>query len=165
MRSDGKMERVDAEMTAPVVVRNADIPLLSDVFYIMQEVCAVERRRDWQRERMYKITSNASGMPGGGGVRGLDDAFARLAEIDEEHEKSCKEYVATLKKAEEILNGIQSQSMRTFVLMKYVMNAPDVEIRSELNMSRRGFERARRCIEGAENMAAVRWQERFTLKK
>jgi len=148
----------------PVVIRNRDIPLLSDVFYIMQEICQIEQRRDWQRDRMLNITQHLSGMPGGGGVpKGLDEAFSLLSELDEEHEQRCKDYVRQLKTAQKILNGIESQSMRTFVIMKYVMNVPDSQIRHELNMTRTGFNRARRCIESAERMATVVWRERYVL--
>ena len=166
MKSDANKTAPRREESAPVVVNNADIPLLSDVLCIMQEVCAVERRRDWQRDRMYNITSHATGTPGGGGIpHGLDEAFAKLAEIDEEHERKCKEYVQKLKRAETILNGIRSESMRTFVLMKYVMDVPDVKIRAELNLSERGFKRARRCVEEAKRMASVKWPEKYILKK
>lgn len=159
-------KRPEERAPESVRVRNKDIPLLADIFCIMQEVCAIEHRRDWQRDRMYKITQAINGMPGGGSVpHGLDEAFAKLAEIDEEHEKSCKEYVRQLRAAERILNGIPSRSMRAFVLMKYVMDVPDVEIRQELNLTRRGFDRARRCIEEADNMSAVKWPERFILGK
>lgn len=148
----------------PVVIRNRDIPLLSDVFYIMQEVCQIEQRRDWQRDRMLNITQHLSGMPGGGGVpKGLDEAFTLLSELDEEHEQRCKEYVEQLRTAQTILNGIGSQSMRTFVIMKYMMNVSDSHIRQELNMTRTGFNRARRCIESAECMATVAWRERYVL--
>lgn len=51
--------------------------------------------------------------------------------------------------------------MRTFVMMKYVMDVPDVKIRQELNMTWRGFDRARRAVEDAPSMAAVKWQERY----
>ena len=146
----------------PVAVRNKDIPLLTEILYIMQDVCLLEQRRDWQRDRMTSITQHLTGMPGGGGLpKGLDSAFAILAEIDEEHEAQCKEYARQLRKAQKILNGIESRTMRTFVVMKYVMDVPDVKIRQELNMTWRGFDRARRAVENAPNMAAVKWQERY----
>ena len=146
----------------PIVVCNRDIPLLSEILYIMQDISQIEKRRDWQRDRMTNITQYLSGMPGGGGLpKGLDDAFALLSEIDEEHEARCKEYVRQLKMAQKILNGIESRTMRTFVVMKYVMDVPDVKIRQELNMTWRGFDRARRAVEGATCMAAVKWHERY----
>lgn len=149
----------------PVVVHNRDIPLLADVLPIMQEICQIEQRRDWQRDRMVNITQHLSGMPGGGGVpKGLDEAFALLSELDEEHEQRCKDYVRQLKAAQKILNGIESRSMRTFVIMKYVMNVRDADIRQELNMTRTGFNRARRCVESADCMAAVKWRERYILE-
>jgi len=167
MRSDNvQIQDADGmeKEVKPVVVRNRDIPLLSDVFYIMQEICQIEQRRDWQRDRMLNITQHLSGMPGGGGVpKGLDETFALLSELDEEHEQRCRAYVEQLRTAQAILNGIRSQSMRTFVTMKYVMNVPDSQIRQELNMTRTGFNRARRCIESAERMATVRWRERYVL--
>ena len=146
----------------PVIVKNRDIPLLSEILYIMQDVCHIEERRDWQRDRMENITQHLTGMPGGGGLpKGLDDAFALLSEIDEEHEARCREYVRQLRRAQKILNSIESRTMRTFVMMKYIMDVPDTEIRDELNMTRRGFDRARRAVEEAPNMAAVKWQERY----
>lgn len=148
----------------PVVIRNRDIPLLADVLYIMQEVRLIEQRRDWQRDRMLNITQHITGMPGGGGnPKGLDDAFALLSELDEAHEQRCKDYVRQMKTAQKILNGIESRSMRAFVTMKYVMNVSDSEIRQELNMTRTGFNRARRCVESADCMAAVKWRERYIL--
>ncbi len=149
-----------------IVVRNRDIPLLADILYIMQEVCAIEQRRDWQKERMYNITQHLTGMPGrSGGATGLDEAFALLSEIDEEHEERCKEYVQQLKEAQRILNDIESRSMRSFVVMKYVMGMQDTEIRQELNLTRRAFEKAKRSIEDADCIANVRWQERYILTK
>ena len=149
-----------------IVVRNRDIPLLADVLPIMQEIKQIEQRRSWQRDRMENITQHISGTPGGGGVpKGLDEAFALLSELDEEHEQSCKEYVRRIKTAQEVLNCIQSQSMRTFVIMKYIMDVPDIEIRHELNMSRTAFSRARHCVENAERMSEVKWRDHYTLSK
>ena len=48
--------------------------------------------------------------------------------------------------------------------MRYVMQISDAEIRRELNMSRRGFERAKKCVETAPSMAAVKWQERYIVR-
>lgn len=150
----------------PVVIRNRDIPLLADVLSIMQEICQIEQQRDWQRDRMLNITQHLTGMPGGGGMpKGLDEAFALLSELDEEHEQRCKDYVRQLKAAQKILNGIESRSMRAFVTMKYVMDVPDAQIREELNMTRTGFNRARRCVESAERMSSVKWHERYILAK
>lgn len=149
----------------PVVIRNRDIPLLADVLPIMQEICQIEQRRDWQKDRMLNITQHLSGMPGGGGVpKGLDEAFALLSELDEEHEQRCRDYVRQLRAAQKILNRIESRSMRAFVVMKYVMDVPDSEIRQELNMSRTGFSRARRCVEDAESMSTVKWAERYIVR-
>ena len=148
----------------PVVVRNRDIPLLTEILYIMQEVKLLEEQRDWQHDRLTHITQHLTGMPGGGGqVHGYEDAFARLSELDEEHENRCVEYSQQLKQAQKILNGISSRSMRVFVLMKYVFDVPDTEIREELNMTRRYFEKARRAVEEAPDMAHVKWQERYAV--
>ena len=115
---------------------------------------------------MVFISQHLSGMPGGGGSpKGLDEAFARLAEIDDEHAKRCRIYVRQLKKAQRILNDIDNLTMRTFVLMKYVFSASDQDIRKELNMTRRGFERARKCVESAPNMAAVKWHDQYIIEK
>ena len=150
----------------PTAVRNRDIPLLAEILYIMQEVKLLEEQRDWQHDRLTHITQHLTGMPGGGGlVHGYEDAFAKLSELDEEHESRCLEYSRELLQAQKILNGIKSRSMRVFVLMKYVFDVPDTEIREELNMTRRGFEKARRAVEEAPDMARVKWQEKYVVKQ
>lgn len=164
--TEAKPEKQEIGERPVITVRNKDIPLLADVLSIMQEIRQIEQRRDWQHDRMFNITQHLTGMPGGGGMpKGLDEAFALLSELDEEHEQRCKDYVRQLKAAQKILNGIESRSMRAFVTMKYVMDAPDTEIREALNMTRTGFNRARRCVESAECMAAVKWHERYIIAK
>ena len=145
-------------------VRNRDIPLLADVLSIMQLTVKTEERRTWQRDRMYSLSQHLSGMPGSGRLpTGLDEAFARLSELDEEHGRYVKEYARKMRKAQDILNGIQSASMRAFVLLKYVLDIPDTEIREELNMTKYGFEQARKCVEEAPNMESVVWREKYIL--
>ena len=150
---------------APAPVKNRDIPVLADVLSLMQEVRQIEQRRGWQHERMNRMTQSITGMPGGGGLpQGLDSAFAALDEIDREQGEKCREYARQLRRAQRILDGIVSQSMRSFVVMKYVMGCSNAEIMQELNMTRRGLERARRSIESAGCMAEVQWQERYVVE-
>ena len=149
---------------APAVIYNRDIPILADVLSMMQTVNQIERRRDWQRDRLTHITQNLTGMPGGGGEpKGLDHAFSILDELDREQEEECRGYARQLKKAQKILNGIESQSMRAFVTMKYVMGCTAKEIRQELNMTEWGFRRASLSVENASCMALVKWQEKYIL--
>ena len=116
---------------------------------------------------MYNITQHYSGIPGsrGGVPVGLDATFAAIAEIDEQHAEKLAEYVEDLKAAEAILNGIQSQTMRTFVEMKYVMDIPNQEIMRELNMTDYTFKLAKKAVEQAEDMAHVDWRERYVLDR
>ena len=93
--------------------------------------------------------------------KGLEEPFAQLSELEGTEKEQIARYVQALTAAEEILNGIKSQTMRTFVLMKYVMDVPNLKIMEELNMSKWRFEQARRCIEEAPDMAHARWQERY----
>ena len=151
---------------SPTVIRNRDIPLLAEILYIMQEIRLIEEQRDWQHDRLTHITQHLTGMPGGGGqVHGYEDAFAKLSELDEQHEDQCKAYAAELKTAQGILNGIRSRAMRVFVLMKYVFDVTDTEIREELNMTRRGFEKAKRAVEDAPDMKHVKWQDKYVVLK
>lgn len=165
MRSDSVQVHSEAEREEqPVVIRNRDIPLLADILSIMQEICQIEKRREWQRERMEHITQHLSGMPrGGGNPKGFDDAFALLSDLDAQHETRCRAYVMEMKAAQKIINGIESRSMRAFVVMKYMTNAPDSEIMRQLGMTRTGFNRARRAVESAPHMAAVKWRDRYML--
>ena len=106
----------------PRTVKNRDIPVLQEVMACMQAVCRTEELREWQRARMVKITQSLSGMPGGGGAKGTDEAFAALDETTCELKESCREYTGRLRMAQRILNGIGSRRLRAIVLMKYVMD-------------------------------------------
>ena len=151
-----------AEEKRPIVIRNRDITILQRVIYVMQEIRALEARRLWQKDRMQNITQHLSGMPrGGSGPTGLDAAFAALDELEEEHKERVKEYARELKAAERIINEIPNRNMRIFVTMMYVENIPPGKVRSELNMTERGFRTARHVVEQAEDMASVRWRDRY----
>lgn len=153
------------EKNTSIIVNNKDIPYLENVHSVMAQVTHLEERRIWQQDRMGFISQHLTGMPGGGGSpTGLDEAFARLSEIDDEHAAKCKMYVGRLKKAQKILNNIENINMRTFVLMRYVIGASDMDIRKELNMTRRGFDRARKCVESASCMAAVKWHDQYIIE-
>jgi len=151
----------------PRTIRNRDCVLLHRIPCIMQDVCRLETRRQWQKDRMFSITAKLTGMPGGsGGVpTGFDAAYAALSELDEEQSQRVIEYCRELKKAERILNTIPSRSMRTFVVMRYIDDLPGTEIMRELNMSEWGYKRACECIEQAEDMTHVKWRERYILYK
>lgn len=148
----------------PVEIRNRDIPLLAGVTLAVQEVKRTENRRKWQRERMNSIRARQAERVPGSGPRGLDEAFAALSELDEEHNELCKSYVRQIRKAQRIIEGIENRSMRVFVEMKYIDDEPDTKVMKALRMSRRGFERAKKCVEEAPCMAAVKWQERYILQ-
>ena len=148
------------------VVKNKDIPLLARVLGIMQDVVSIENRIEWQRERMYSITSHMNGMPGGKGApTGLDAALAVIDGLEVTYQEKVRSYMRELRNAEKILNAIPSESMRTFVTMMYVDDLPQEFVKKELNLSRRSFERARAAIENAESMAQVVWRERFIVEK
>lgn len=149
----------------PVKINNRDIPVLRDVLAVMQTINRTEQLHDWQRGRMVKITASLSGMPGGGERKGLDDAVSILDELGRDQIRECREYGQHLRRAQRILNEIESRSMRAFVMMRYVIGVPDAEIRRELGMTRRGFSRAVRAVQDAPDMASVKWQERYILEE
>ena len=151
-------------MPEPVKVRNKDILILARVRTAMRDVTNIEEMREWIQDRMYNITQHLSGMPGGSSMpRGLDDTYARLSELDDEHKEKCRNFMEELTAAEEILNRIQDEDMKTFVVMKYVMDIPGVEIMRQLNMSEWKYKQARRCIEQATGMTSAPWKPSYML--
>ena len=111
---------------------------------------------------MINISARLEGSSGGSGTaKGLDEAFAKLAELDEDYATMCNTYADTVRAANEILHSIKRPSMRSFVILKYMRNRPDIKIRKELNMTRRALEQAKECVENATCMAAVEWKERY----
>ena len=156
-------ERLDMDTC---IIMNRDIPLLSRIFYTMQDIVSLERRSEWQYDRMFSITKRLRGMPGGGGLpSGLDATYAEVDEMNHEYGEAIRQYMNELKTAERILNGIESRTMRTFVQMYYVDHIGKTEIMRDLDMTEYGFKRARACIEQAPDMAHVQWRERFVLCK
>lgn len=146
------------------IIKNRDILLLSHVLYTMQDVSSLERRLAWQQERLYSVTQNLSGMPSGKGpARGFDSVYAAMDGLNDEQREKLLAYTKELEQAEKIINGIESRTMRTFVLLMYVDGLPPEKVREELNMSEWGFRKARDCIEKAPDMESVIWQERYSL--
>lgn len=150
----------------PRVIKNRDIPLLARVLCVMQDVCSLEKRCEWQRDRMFSITQHITGMPGGKGMpSGFDAVFAAIDGINEEHREQISTYIHELKTAEKIINSIPSRTMRTFVVMMYVDNLPPEKVREELNLTEWGFRRARDSIEQAPDMASVVWREKYIIEE
>ena len=145
-------------------VKNQDIPLLTRIFYILKEAESVERRGEWTYERLFNITRRMTGMPiGGGNPPGMDGTLAEVEELNRIYGDKLAECIKALKDAERILNGIESQTMRTFVQMYYIDDIGRQEIMRELNMTEWKFNKARENIENAESMKKVVWKERFCI--
>lgn len=156
---------VEGSAKKSVEVRNSDIPLLADLTRIKEEIVQTEKDIEWARERMRHIRSPTNNGSGGGrGVpRGLDEGFAAIADLEDEYNRKLKTYKRLQKRTDRIIDDIESRSMRTFVRMKYVSFDPDKTIMKSLNMSRRGLDRAKKAVEKASCMKAVKWQERYIL--
>lgn len=149
----------------PRTIKNRDILLLSRVLCTMRDISSLERRRVWQRERLFSVTQNITGMPGGEGpAKGFDEIYAAIDGLNEEQQTKLLAYTRELGEAERIINGIQSRSMRTFVMMMYVDAIPPDKVREELNMTEWGFRKARDSVERAPDMQSVVWQERYVLE-
>lgn len=156
------MDDHEALDTAEHIVRNRDIPLLTRIYHTMKDIESLERHSDWQYERLFSVTKRLKGMPGGGGMpSGMEAVLAEVDELNHDFGEKIKQYVYELKVAERIMNGIESRTMRTFVQMYYIDNVGKRKIMSELDMSEWRFNQARESIENAEDMASVRWRERF----
>lgn len=152
-------------MAEPTIVHNKDIPLLASVHSMRQEVQEIEKSQEWTRHRMFtiKARSTGCGIHGNRVPRGLDEAYAALAELDEEYTQAVKSYVRQIRRAQKVITGIESLTMRTFVKMKYISGASNAKIMAGLGMSQRGLSRAKKCVEEAPCMAAVKWHERYIL--
>lgn len=147
-------------------MNNRDIPLLTRIFYIMQDIRSLQHRTDFQSDQLTSTTKRLTGMPGGGGLpHGFDSILAELEEMNREYGIKIEEYIRDLRKAEKILNGIRDENMRTFVRMFYVDQLAQAEVTRELELTDYQFEKARKLIEDAENMRKVDWPERFRTDK
>jgi len=146
----------------PRIIKNRDIPLLSRVLYAMQDVCSLENRSMWQRERLFHMTQTITGMPSGKGpASGFDAVYVAIDGLNEECREQLITYTKELEEVERIINGIQSRTMRTFVIMMYVDALPPEKVREELNMTEWNFRKARDSVEKAPNMRSVVWHEKY----
>lgn len=143
-------------------MKNQDIDILTRIFWTMQDIKSLQHRSEFHDEQLYSITRRLTGMPGGGGMpHGFDSLIGELEEINQAYGKQVEAYVADLRKAEKILNGIENPNMKTFVRMLYVDQIAQAEIMRELEMTEYQFDKARKSIEEAESMKKVRWPEKF----
>ena len=155
-----------AQARETIRIRNRDIPILSRIICVMQDVRATEKRINWQEDQLGNITVNMSGMPKGGGMpNGFDAVYAALDALCETHKERLAQYMHELAEAEKILNNIQNPKMRTFVQMMYVEELPHAVVRRELNMTEYAFNKARHAVEQAESMKTVVWRERYMIEK
>lgn len=129
-----------------------------EVLSIMQEIRRLEERKQWVGDRLINVTQHLSWTAGGGGKHDFGDGYADLQEVEAEIDAKLSEYRQRLAKAEAVLNGIADLNMRTFVAMLYVEKFTSKRVMTELNMSRRTFENARRAIENAPDMARAQWR-------
>lgn len=150
-----------AEQRTSRMVKNKDITLLQEIRLIELDIVSLEKRAQWERDRMSSITQHLSSGGGGGSPSGLDEAFAAISETEERHRKLIGQYAKVVNKAERIIGRIASHQMRTMVRMLYVDNVADIAVQSVLRMSRRMFENARATIESAECMADVKWNDKY----
>lgn len=150
-----------AEQRQTRIVKNRDIQLLQRLKFLKLDVISLEKRMQWERDRLNNISQHLSSAGGGGRGGGLDESFAAISEAEERHRLLIKTYTREIKKAERIIEGIASHQMRTMVTMLYLDNVADSAVRSVLHMSRWGYDNAKAAIENAACMADVRWNERY----
>ena len=142
-------------------ILNRDIPALSNLLYIVQEVEGTEQKRMWQQDRLWNITRKITGMTGGGGGEpgGIDANFAAICELEEEYDRQIAQYTAEMQRVKSILDAIPSQTMRVFVDMRYVRNLSRREIMDKLGLKRWKYHAFCERIEQAADMAHVNWAE------
>lgn len=143
-------------------INNKDIRVLRESLYCKRLADSVAEQRQWENDQKIDISQHITGMPSAkGGVNGLDSTFARIDELQQKHRREVEKYIEATNKTDEILNGISNLNMRAFVRLMYVDQKPYVDIQKELNMSRRGFAKAKFCVETATSMAAVKWPDKY----
>lgn len=159
------MDKVNSADQRPSrVVKNKDILLIQEVPLLQKDIVSLEQRKNWERARMDNISQHLSAFQGGGSRIGMDETFADIEELEEKHRSLIKKYTRSVRRAERIINGITSHQMRTLVTMLYLDNVPDRAVQAVLRMSRWTFENARKTVEDAPNMDAVKWYDRYSVE-
>lgn len=157
-----KMRTLKRREGGSIVVNNRDIPKIEKVLCIMREMKEIEKRIDEIYERMTNTTQHLSPLPRSGQPpAGMEIAFGKIDEWQEKSRNRMNEYMDVLEEAEEILNGIGNYKMRLMVMLKYMQNAPNREIKEALGMSEWEFRKAKECIENARDMKSIRWKDKY----
>lgn len=147
-------------------IKNKDIPLLEGLMAIMIEVPLIEQKWLWNQERKYHITQNMSQAPGASNnASKIESILASMDTLDEKHQKRMEEYTGKMEKAQDILNGIKEPIVRTFAVMKYIMNMPETQIRAQLALTEWRYKQLKKAVENAPCMCRVRWKEERTEEK
>lgn len=153
-------------MERGIRVKNRDVITLARVPGAMADVKTAEKRRLWMQDRLWNITQKITGMPSGhGAAGGLEGRFAEISEMEEIYREKLDESLKALKEAEVIVNAIRSPGMRTFVVMRYMLDMSRREIMRELNIKRWKYMELCNRIEEAQDMAHVNWPEHYILWK
>lgn len=144
------------------MIKNKDIRLLMNIMYYIQDIRALEERLTFERGRLLKVTSHLSFTGGRGGKPAtFDETFARLLELEQTHREKLNMYRREMKRADDIINAIPNEQMKTFVSMAYVDHMTKNEICSELKLSSWSYRKIRECLESAPDMKSVIWHNRF----
>lgn len=141
-----------------MTVKNRDIQMIMSIRPMMQQIVAIEQRKNWEKMRLGNITAHFSLLPGGNGtMRKMDDALANMEALAESHAEKVRHYVNLIRKAEMAIQNIPSVEGQSFVIMKYMDGKSDTDVRAALNMSRFSYENLRKRVEEAGRLADVKW--------
>ena len=159
----GQSDRV--QQTHTYEVSNRDIITLTRVRAMKQEIKITEQKRA-ELLGIYRRALRASEGP----VRArrdevdLEAVRAELAAQDAEYLRILADNAQAIRDANDILRGIEYDDMRVFVALLYESGETHKNIWARLNMSRRVFEKLRKLVEEAPDMASVPWPEKWLLK-
>ena len=139
---------------------NQELKTISQVYYTMQDILSVARRRDWVRESLFNVTQRLTGMPRSGGLpQGIDSGLARLDEMERAYTDALLGGVEELSEAQRILDSIGRMELRVFVQMLYLDGFSGAEVRRELGLSKWKFDKIRQNVESAERLSEAKWPE------
>jgi len=74
-------------------------------------------------------------------------------------------YLKQQRKAERAIRRIQSEDARMFVRLYYMARKTKRETMEEMGITEWTFRNLRERVENAEDMAGIRWADRYTRRK
>lgn len=145
-------------------IRNVDALALTQVRIMKQELKITELKRAELRALHRRAVRACEGdVSAADAISDVDAVHKKLAENEALYARRIEACAKAIRDAEETLARIENPGMRLFVTLLYERGETHKYVMAKLGLSRRSFEKLRKTVEDAPDMASVVWADKWVL--